>query len=66
MVDSQVEAMSLRVVEEMICPSSTSMAELADIFCTVTATVPLAVEMFPVSPWLQASSQERAEDLELR
>ena len=56
----------MRVVEEMICPSSTSMAELDDIFCTVTATVPLAVEMFPVSPWLQASSQERAEDLELR
>ena len=44
MVDSHVEVMSFSVVEEIITPFSTKIAELVEIFSTVAVTVPLEVE----------------------
>ena len=56
-VDSQVEVISLRVVEEITTPSSTNIAEFVDIFLTVAETWPLDVEKVSVSSTAQAFSQ---------
>ena len=49
-VDSNVDAISFRVVAERICPFSTNIAEFDDIFCTVASILPLEVGTVSVSP----------------
>ena len=65
-VDSQVEAISFRVVEGITWPSSTIIAELLEIFCTVAEMDPPAVATSLVSPTLHALSQFLVVLLELR
>ena len=62
-MDSHVEVMSFSVVEEIITPFSTKIAELVEIFSTVAVTVPLEVEKVSVSSTAQAFSQDLALDL---
>ena len=50
MIDSQFETMSFRMVDETICPSSTNIAELEEIFSTVTANVPSLEVILSSSP----------------
>ena len=49
MFDSQFDTMSLRIVDETICSSSTKIAALAEIFSTVTENVPSLVVMLSES-----------------
>ena len=49
-MDSQFDTMSFRIVDETICPSSTNIAELEEIFSTVTANVPSLVVILSSSP----------------
>ena len=58
MVDSHVEVISFRVVEEITTPSSTNIAELVEIFLTVALTDPLEVENESVSSTDHAFSQD--------
>ena len=48
-MDSQFDTMSFRTVDETICPSSTKIAALVEIFSTVTAKTPSLVVMLSVS-----------------
>ena len=50
MIDSQFDTMSFRMVDETICSSSTKIAELEEIFFTVTANVPSLVVILSPSP----------------
>ena len=50
MIDSQFDTMSFRMVDETICPSSTNIAELDEIFSNVTANVPPLVVILSPSP----------------
>ena len=49
-MDSNVEAISFRVVADNIWPSSTNIAALEEIFCTVASTFPFAEGTVSVSP----------------
>ena len=62
-IDSHVDAMSLNIIDETIFPSSTKIAEFADIFITVAEIVPPAVVILSLSPTFHEFSQLRIEDL---
>ena len=62
MVDSHVEVMSFRVVDEITTSSSTNIAEFVEIFLTVALTEPLEVENVSVSSTDHAFSQDRLLD----